>query len=95
MAYHIKILRPNQASRSQSLGVGIIVVREKLVITDGRRLTIRRDTRPEQIRRNIYRVLRVHERILSPIKRWTNRPSSPQCPLRASRSSRSMRSQYV
>jgi len=71
MAYHIQILRPNQASRSQSLGVGIIVVREKLVITDGRALTIRRDTRPEQIHRNIYRVLRLHERILSAIKRWT------------------------
>ena len=28
-------------------------------------LTVRRDTRPEQIRRNIYRVLRVQECILS------------------------------
>ena len=71
MTYHIQIPGPNQASRSQSLGVGIIVVRENLVITDGRALTIRRDTRPEQIHRNIYRVLRVHERIRSPIKRWT------------------------
>ena len=69
MTYHVQIPGPNQASRSQSLGVGIIVVR--LVITDGRALTIRRDTRPEQIHRNIYRVLRVPERILSPIKRWT------------------------
>ena len=29
------------------------------------------DTRPEQIHRDIYRVLRVPERILSPNKRWT------------------------
>jgi hypothetical protein len=33
---------------------------------DGRALIIRRDTRPEQIHRDIYRVLRVPERILSP-----------------------------
>ena len=71
MAYDVQILGPNQASRSQLLGVGIVVVRENLVITDGRALTIRRDIRPEQIHRDIYRVLRVRERILSPIKRWT------------------------
>ena len=47
------------------------VVTVRLPTTDGRVLTIRRDTRPEQIHRHIYRVLRVPERILSPIKRWT------------------------
>jgi transposase len=47
------------------------VVTVRLPTTDGRVLTIRRDTRPEQIHRDIYRVLRVPERILSPIKRWT------------------------
>jgi hypothetical protein len=47
------------------------VVTVRLPTTDGRALTIRRDTRPEQIHRDIYRVLRIPERILSPIKRWT------------------------
>ena len=42
----------------------VVIVR--LPTTDGRALTVRRDTRPEQIRRDIYRVLRVPE------------PSSPQ-----------------
>jgi hypothetical protein len=46
------------------------VVTVRLPTTDGRALTIRRDTRPEQIHRDIYRVLRIPERILSPIKRW-------------------------
>jgi hypothetical protein len=43
------------------------VVTVRLPTTDGRAFTIRRDTRPEQIHRDIYRVLRVPERILSPI----------------------------
>ena len=47
------------------------VVTVRLPTTDGRAFTIRRDTRPEQIHRDIYRVLRIPERILSPIKRWT------------------------
>jgi hypothetical protein len=47
------------------------VVTVRLPTTDGRAFTIRRDTRPEQIHRDIYRVLRVPERILSPIMRWT------------------------
>jgi transposase len=47
------------------------VVSVRLPTTDGRALIIRRDTQPEQIHRDIYRVLRVPERILSPIKRWT------------------------
>jgi transposase len=47
------------------------VVTVRLPTTDGQVLTIRRDTRPEQIHRDIYRVLRVPERILSPIMRWT------------------------
>jgi hypothetical protein len=47
------------------------LVTVRLPTTDGRALIIRRDTRPEQIHRGIYRVLRVPERILSPIKRWT------------------------
>jgi transposase len=46
------------------------VVTVRLPSTDGRVFTIRRDTRPEQIHRDIYRVLRIPERILSPIKRW-------------------------
>jgi hypothetical protein len=46
------------------------VVTVRLPTTDGRAFTIRRDTRPEQIHRDIYRVLRIPERILSPIKRW-------------------------
>ena len=48
-----------------------LVVTVRLPATDGRVLTIRRDTRPEQIHRDIYRVLRVPERIVAPIKRWT------------------------
>jgi transposase len=47
------------------------VVTVRLPTTDGQALTIRRDTRPEQIHRDIYRVLRLPERILSPIMRWT------------------------
>ena len=47
------------------------VVTVRLPTTDGRAFTIRRDTRPEQIHRDIYRVLHVPERILSPIMRWT------------------------
>jgi transposase len=46
------------------------VVTVRLPTTDGRAFTIRRDTRPEQTHRDIYRVLRIPERILSPIKRW-------------------------
>lgn len=46
------------------------VVTVRLPSTDGRVFSIRRDTRPEQIHRDIYRVLRIPERILSPIKRW-------------------------
>jgi hypothetical protein len=46
------------------------VVAVRLPTTDGRAFTIRRDRRPEQIHRNIYRVLHIPERILSPIKRW-------------------------
>ena len=46
------------------------VVTVRLPTTDGRVFTIRRDTRPEQIHRDIYQVLRIPERILSPIKRW-------------------------
>jgi len=47
------------------------VVTVRLPTTDGQAFTIRRDTRPEQIHRDIYRVLRVPDRILSPIMRWT------------------------
>ena len=46
------------------------VVTVRLPSTDGRALILRRDTRPEPIHRAIYRVLRVPERIMSPIKRW-------------------------
>lgn len=47
------------------------VVSVRLPTTDGWVLTIRRDTKPEQVHCDIYRVLRVPERILSPIKQWT------------------------
>jgi hypothetical protein len=47
------------------------VVTVRLPTADGRVLTIRRDTRPQKIHTEIYRVLRVPERILSPINRWT------------------------
>jgi transposase len=47
------------------------VVTVRLPTADGRILTIRRDTRPEKIHGEIYRVLRVPERILLPINRWT------------------------
>jgi transposase len=47
------------------------VVTVRLPTTDGQAFTIRRDTRPEQIHRDIYRVLRVPDRILSPLMRWT------------------------
>ena len=46
------------------------VVTVRLPTTDGRALTIRRDTRLEQIHRDIYRVLRIPDRILPPIMRW-------------------------
>jgi hypothetical protein len=48
------------------------VVTVRLPTTDAQAFTIRRDTRPKQIHRNIYRVLRVPDRILSPITRWTH-----------------------
>jgi hypothetical protein len=47
------------------------VVTVRLPTTDGRVLTIRRDTRPEKIHTEIYRTLHVPERILLPIHRWT------------------------
>jgi transposase len=47
------------------------VVTVRLPTTDGQGFTIRRDTRPEQIHRDIYRMLRIPERIVSPIKKWT------------------------
>jgi len=47
------------------------VVTVRLPTTDGQAFTIRRDTRLEQIHRNIYRVLRIPDRILSPTMRWT------------------------
>ena len=47
------------------------VVTVRLPTADGRVLTIRRDTRPEKIHSEIYRALRVPERILLPINRWT------------------------
>ena len=47
------------------------VVTVRLPTTDGQSFTIRRDTRPERIHCDIYRVLRVPERILSPIMRCT------------------------
>jgi len=37
---------------------------------------------PEQIHRDIYRVLRVPERILSPIKRWTQNSQRMRLPTR-------------
>jgi len=43
----------------------------RLPTTDGPALVIRRDTRPEQIHRDIYRVLRIPERIPLPIKAAT------------------------
>jgi transposase len=46
------------------------VVTVRLPTTDGQAFTIRRDTLPEQSHRDIYRVLRVPDRILSPIMRW-------------------------
>jgi len=49
------------------------VVTVRLPTADGRVLTIRRDTRPEKIHSEIYRALRVPERILLPINRWTQR----------------------
>ena len=47
------------------------VVTVRIPASAGRVLCIRRDTRPEPIHRDIYRALRIPERILSPIKRWT------------------------
>jgi hypothetical protein len=47
------------------------VVTVRLPVADGRLLTIRRDTRPEPIHCDIYRVLRVPERILVPSKQWS------------------------
>jgi hypothetical protein len=43
------------------------VVTVQLPTTDGQTFPIRRDTRPEQIHREIYRALGVPDRILSPI----------------------------
>jgi transposase len=47
------------------------VVTVRIPIADGRLLCLRRDTRPEPIHCDIYRVLRIPERIVSPIKKWT------------------------
>ncbi len=47
------------------------VVTVRLPTTDGQAFTIRRDTRGEQIHRDIYRMLRIPERIVSAIKKWT------------------------
>jgi transposase len=46
------------------------VVTVRLPATDGRILTIRRDTRPEELHQQIYQTLRIPERILLPIKHW-------------------------
>ena len=45
------------------------VVTVRIPIADGRLLYIRRDTRPEPIHCDIYRVLRIPERIVPPIKK--------------------------
>jgi transposase len=47
------------------------VVTVRIPIAHGRVLCLRRDTRPEPIHCDIYRVLRISERIVSPIKKWT------------------------
>jgi transposase len=47
------------------------VVTVRLPLADGRLLTIRRDTRPEPLHCDIYRVLRVPERIVVPSQRWS------------------------
>ena len=52
------------------------VVTVRLPTVDGRVLTIRRDTRPEKIHSEIYRVLRLPQRILLPINRWTQNSHS-------------------
>jgi transposase len=46
------------------------VVTVRLPTSDGRVLTIRRDTRPEEIHQHIYQTLRIPERILLPVKHW-------------------------
>ena len=46
------------------------VVTVRLPASDGRILTIRRDTRPEELHQHIYQTLRIPERILLPIKHW-------------------------
>jgi len=46
------------------------VVTVRIPAADGRILCIRRDTRPEPIHCDIYRVLRIPQRILLPIKQW-------------------------
>jgi len=46
------------------------VVTVRLPASDGRVLTIRRDTRPEELHQHIYQTLRIPERILLPIKHW-------------------------
>jgi transposase len=47
------------------------VVTVRIPIGNGRFLCIRRDTRPEAIHSDNYRVLRIPERIVSPINKWT------------------------
>jgi hypothetical protein len=46
------------------------VVTVRIPAADGRIPFIRRDTHPEPIHCDIYRMLRIPERILSPIKQW-------------------------
>jgi hypothetical protein len=46
------------------------VVTVRLPASDGRILTIRRDTRPEELHQHIYQTLRISERILLPIQHW-------------------------
>jgi hypothetical protein len=47
------------------------VVTVRIPIGDRRLLCVRRDTRPEPIHCDIYRVLRIPQRIVSPIKKCT------------------------
>lgn len=46
------------------------IVTVRLPASDGRVLSIRRDTRPEKIHQQIYHTLQIPERILTPVKRW-------------------------
>jgi transposase len=79
LAYHLLVCI-ERAFLDQGIHTSWETVREQLsthqVVTvclptrQGKKLLIRRDTKPEDVHRRIYQTLKMPERILHPIQRW-------------------------